>query len=337
MISVRTTKSAFISDLHALLDKYSILAPSYVGGKLDYIWVSDPDQIALNDELPYKSPKEAVFPRVEKILSFSDQAIDQSQSIKPMLLIGVKPCDITAFKVLDEVFSGAKGRYPDPFYRNRRDAIVLIGIGCTEKKRGCFCDSRGISMSYSPESDAFITIDGDNLVLDVNCTGLDTLFEAFSGERAESVEPPESFTTGPVLEILADESDIFTAMPWDKYVEGCLGCGTCTYICPTCHCFEFRDVEMNGTVSRYRCWDSCMYPKFTLHASGHNPRSSKTERFRQRVMHKYVYVPKNFDHTACTGCGRCIRSCPGGINIRKAVEDINTRLDGSGAGKGRSE
>jgi len=65
-----------------------------------------------------------------------------------------------------------------------------------------------------------------------------------------------------------------------------------------------------------------MYPKFTLHASGHNPRETVKERFRQRILHKYLYVNKNFGYVACTGCGRCIRSCPTGMNIRKVVESI---------------
>lgn len=337
MISIRTTINAFLSDLRSLMDRYSILAPSYADGVLDYRWISDPGQIVLNDELPYKSPKEAVFPRVEKILSIAEDAVGQIPDVRPMLIIGVKPCDITALKVLDEVFTGPVSRYPDPYYKRRREAAVIFGFGCAEKKRGCFCDIRGIGMSYSPESDAFIKLDGENLILDINSSGLDSLFDAFGGEKTEEPGRPEPENSCTVLEISADESDIFDTMPWEKYVEGCIGCGTCTYICPTCHCFEFRDTETDGVMSRYRCWDSCMYPKFTLHASGHNPRSSKKERFRQRVMHKYVYIPENFGLTACTGCGRCIRSCPGGINIRRSVEDINSRLGGANTVKGGSE
>ncbi|MGI6669754.1 MAG: 4Fe-4S dicluster domain-containing protein [Acetivibrionales bacterium] len=125
-----------------------------------------------------------------------------------------------------------------------------------------------------------------------------------------------------ILQLDMDENVLFNYDIWEKVSETCLGCGTCTYICPTCHCFGFRDTAVKGEASRYRYWDSCMYPKFTLHASGHNPRPTRKERFRQRVMHKYVYIKKNFGLTACTGCGRCIRSCPAGINIRSVVKSI---------------
>jgi sulfhydrogenase subunit beta (sulfur reductase) len=337
LISIRTTKSAFLEGLRSLLGTWSVLAPSYIDGRLDYIWISDPEQVALDDELPYKSPKEAVFPRVEKILTITGDGAFDGDEIRPMLIIGVKPCDITAFRLLDEVFIGEKTRFSDVYYKRRREKLVVVGMGCREKKRGCFCTERGIDMSYSAESDAFITLDGDSMIIHINNDSLETLFDVVGGEKANGETLSGSSLAASTLEIGTDESEIFDSMPWEKYVEGCIGCGTCTYICPTCHCFEFKDTEVNGAVSRYRCWDSCMYPKFTLHASGHNPRSTKAERFRQRVMHKYVYLPKNVGLTACTGCGRCIRSCPGGINIRKAVEDINARTGRSLAGKGRSE
>jgi ferredoxin len=138
----------------------------------------------------------------------------------------------------------------------------------------------------------------------------------------EKQDEADSSIEGKLLELSADENILFDKVDWDRISETCIGCGTCTYICPTCHCFDFKDVAEKGVASRYRCWDSCMYPKFTLHTSGHNPRPTKTERYRQRIMHKYVYVKKNFGYIACTGCGRCVRSCPAGVNIKSVVKRI---------------
>lgn len=52
-----------------------------------------------------------------------------------------------------------------------------------------------------------------------------------------------------------------------------------------------------------------MSPLFTREASGHNPRTAKALRMRNRVSHKYWYAPDYSDgRFACTGCGRCISS-----------------------------
>ena len=320
---------------------YTILAPAAVDGVLDFRPIDAPEQIVLSDELPYKSPKEAVLPRVEALLRFSGDQVTEEKPGKPILLIGVKPCDITALKILDAIFLGPKSRFVDPFYKKRRDLLTVFGMGCIEKKRGCFCEERGIDMDSPVGCDVCMELTENSMMLKFDDPALSVLMQAFTGVRSEvdgSLDdalfksPRESAHGTKLLEIKADETEVFDKMPWEQYVEGCLGCGTCTFLCPTCHCFEFRDSESDGAVSRYRCWDSCMYPKFTLHASGHNPRSSKKERFRQRVMHKYIYIPENFGYTACTGCGRCIRSCPGGVNIRKTVSDISARLSAQRAG-----
>ena len=72
-----------------------------------------------------------------------------------------------------------------------------------------------------------------------------------------------------------------------------------------------------------RCWDSCQFPLFTLHASGHNPRPTYKERMRQRIMHKFNYCPENFEETFCVGCGRCIANCPVNLDIREVIKEIN--------------
>lgn len=289
------------------------------------------------DELPYKSPKEFIFPQVEELMIFDDnscKAVEAGKGEK-IAIVGVKPCDLDALKVLLAIFS--QGKYKDERITGRRENIILIGTGCTEKKPGCFCDERGIDKSFSRECDVFIQkpADGNESYTIYSFTG--------NGDNILDKLPKDGFISyDPVLDnkavcgqcnknegqikelaVEAGENELFDGADWEKISERCLGCGICTYICPTCHCFDFRDTHAGGRIIRYRCWDSCMYPKFTLHASGHNPRTSKKERFRQRVLHKYVYVKKNFGYIACTGCGRCIRSCPAGMNIRNAVREIS--------------
>jgi ferredoxin len=265
--------------------------------------------------------------------------VEEAQVIKPVLLVGAKPCDVAAMNVLDEVFTGEQGRFKDSFYNNRREFLTIVGMNCREKKAGCFCEERGLNPAFSVDCDGFLTLQHDGAVYKpLTEKGID-LFSGTAAALSNPVSPgtePASHGAEPAshgaesLVLNTTEGEVFNAMPWEKYAEGCIGCGTCTFICPTCHCFNLRDSEKNGIVTRTRVWDSCMYPKFTLHAGGHNPRTKKYERFRQRVLHKYLYIPENYGCIACTGCGRCIRSCPGGLNIRNTVADIRSRLETKG-------
>jgi len=314
--------SQFKVALAELMGKYAVIAPVMIDNKLDYAEISDVNHVVLSNQLPYKSPKEVVFPRVENVMRFLENRVEEAQDIKPVLLVGAKPCDIAAMRVFDEVFTSDKGRFKDSFYINRRNCLTIIGIGCLEKKTGCFCDERGTDLTFSPDCDGFLNMVDGGLVYEP-LTGKGA--GLFPGTEVEPVK--RGGQRSETLVINAEEADVFAAMPWETYTEGCIGCGTCTYICPTCHCFNLRDAEDKGVVTRTRVWDSCMYPNFTLHAGGHNPRTRKFERFRQRVLHKYLYILDNYGYTACSGCGRCVRSCPGGLNIRNTVCDIRKRLE----------
>jgi len=312
--------------LGSLLGKYRLVAPVREGSTLVYKEVNNVDDVVLGDDIPYKSPKEFLFPQVEKIMTFSkDGELKPNEEAPETIIVGVKPCDLEALKVMTAVFT--KGKYVDTYFERKLKNILLIGLGCKSEKPGCFCAERGINREYSSACDIFLTDEGDSFTATViSDKGRDVLKD-FDLERKDRQETDQNESSqAPVLDIDADENTLFNNTNGDGISEKCLGCGTCAFVCPTCHCFEFKDVVVKGEAIRYRCWDSCMYPKFTLHASGHNPRPSKKERYRQRVMHKYLYVKQNFGYVACTGCGRCIRSCPVGMNIKSVVSEIMEEL-----------
>ncbi|MDI6787496.1 MAG: 4Fe-4S dicluster domain-containing protein, partial [Planctomycetota bacterium] len=110
---------------------------------------------------------------------------------------------------------------------------------------------------------------------------------------------------------------------WAKITLPCIGCGTCTYLCPTCHCFDIVDEGNLKGGSRCKNWDACQFAMFTVHASGHNPRDTQSKRFRQRVAHKFDYYPDKFGRTLCVGCGRCIRHCPTDMSLLDVLETID--------------
>ncbi|UCG91125.1 MAG: 4Fe-4S dicluster domain-containing protein, partial [candidate division WOR-3 bacterium] len=124
------------------------------------------------------------------------------------------------------------------------------------------------------------------------------------------------------VEDLGKKLDNFDGSYWETLHQKCLGCGICTYFCPTCHCFDINDEVIKSHGRRVRTWDSCMFPLFTLHASGHNPRPTKKERMRQRIIHKFNYSKKYYGKTFCVGCGRCIINCPVNVDVRRIVKEI---------------
>lgn len=110
---------------------------------------------------------------------------------------------------------------------------------------------------------------------------------------------------------------------WRTLALRCHGCGACASVCSTCHCFDIVDEhDRLGAGARRRNWDSCQAGKFTHHASGHNPRATQTERFRQRVMHKFSIYPRRFKAISCTGCGRCARTCSAGTSLPQILGQL---------------
>ncbi len=119
----------------------------------------------------------------------------------------------------------------------------------------------------------------------------------------------------------------FNSELWNELYKPCLACGTCTFVCPTCQCYDIKDYNTGNGVQRYRCWDSCMYSDFTMMAHGNN-RNSQMQRFRQRFMHKLVYFPANNDGMySCVGCGRCVDKCPASLNIVKVIKAFSEKGD----------
>ena len=116
--------------------------------------------------------------------------------------------------------------------------------------------------------------------------------------------------------------EFFNAPEWAELSASCLGCGTCTFVCPTCQCYDIKDFNTGHGIQRFRCWDSCMYSEFTKMSAG-QPRLTQLERFRQRFMHKLVYFPTNNNGMfSCVGCGRCLAKCPIQMNIAKVMKKL---------------
>ena len=308
------TKSKMREVLANLSAAYPIAAPAEQGRVLDFLEITDISRIIMDDRITYKSPKEFFFPRCEKLLSFRAGEAVATMPKQGFAVFGAKPCDLDALATMTKVFT--QGKFKDPFFAARLEQNLLIGVSCQEQKAGCFCEKLSVDRSISHQCDLFLEGTEDAYTVRyVSDKGRARLSAFIPHLNAfENQAPPPQ--TPPVLSVPKDAD-------WETMTETCQSCGLCTFICPTCHCFDFKDTEQGDTADRYRIWDSCMYPKFTLHASGHNPRTATADRYRQRILHKYEYVPQNAGAIACTGCGRCIRSCPAGLDIRRMTEEGN--------------
>ena len=87
--------------------------------------------------------------------------------------------------------------------------------------------------------------------------------------------------------------------------------------------FDVRDDRSpGGEIRRLRTWDGCMSEGYRRVAGGHNPRSTKAERLRNRFYCKFYYYPRDFGPVACVGCGRCIEKCPVNVDVVEVLQDV---------------
>jgi len=323
--------------LEHLSPERTLVGPVDTGKVIEYR-ETKADEILLDDNLSYNSIKSYFFPQTELMFTFENDDITDNTNIPGYVIFGARPCDLEALRVMNAVYT--TGKYIDPFFQRRLDANFIIGIGCKNIKPGCFCTEMNINKEFSDYCDIMLFPENDSYIIthisEKGTLALKSYYDAIEINREldfndfllintnkSIIKNKPELENKLMLDINKHDSDYFDVIDWEKVTETCQGCGICTYICPTCYCFDFKDVTKHGKAERYKCWDSCMYPKFTLHASGHNPRNKRYERYRQRVLHKYKYVPENFaGHTACTGCGRCIRNCPVGINIKNILKQL---------------
>jgi sulfhydrogenase subunit beta (sulfur reductase) len=297
------------------------------------------DGVKLSDALnTVRSAKDFFFPQTENLMDFKMEGknieiIDTRSECEDFVLFGVRACDVKSFEVLDRVFLAEP---VDTYYKNRREHGVIMSLACTRPVETCFCGTFGIDAA-APEGDIVCHKTEDALYLDAKTekgkkllTALESVTEEADAAPVEAQKeqtrarlaklPLAKLTTGDFGS--GKTSEFFDAPEWKELSQACLGCGTCTFVCPTCQCYDIKDFNTGHGVKRFRCWDSCMYSEFTKMSAG-QPRLTQLERFRQRFMHKLVYYPSNNDGLfSCVGCGRCLAKCPIQMNIVKVMKKL---------------
>ncbi|MCP4750169.1 MAG: 4Fe-4S ferredoxin [Proteobacteria bacterium] len=338
---IKINKKDWEKGLEQLGGTYRLFGPVKDKDSHDFKEIDQGEAVATDLMNSRLSPKAVVYPQSETMFEYTlDEEKDDHNIMKevavdtkPKAVLGVRPCDAASFLLVKRNFDNPE--YPDPFWISSYEASTFVGLACDDPDSTCFCTSVG-SGPYAEEGmDILLIKDGTGFVAKVMTTkGGDLAHAAGWAEDAGSVDveamrkkaEAKISTTVATDKLKQQElNDLFNAPFWDDAAFACLNCGTCTFSCPTCWCFDIQDENLGLDGKRMRNWDSCMFPLFTLEGSGHNPRPQKVQRVRQRFMHKLKYYVDKYDAgVQCVGCGRCIRLCPVNIDIRNVCEQMNS-------------
>ncbi len=290
------------------------------------------------------SPKSVIYPQSEVMFTYTtDRNSADCNMLKrpaadysPCAVIGIRPYDAAAVLMLKKNFDTAE--YRDPYWCDAYEACTFIGLAVNEPASTDFSTAVG-SGPFSEKGLDVLLVDMSDHYLAKVITDKGAAYLAAAGWQtaadekmaAEQIEEKKTAAEAMITSAVAFDAiggksilDLYNADFWEDVAFSCINCGTCTYVCPTCWCFDIQDESKGKSGVRYKNWDSCMYPLFSLHGSGHNPRGTSTMRVRQRFMHKLKYfLDKYEDGIMCVGCGRCVRSCPVNIDIRRVCERMN--------------
>ena len=321
------SKSDLLSWLGKISEQHRLVAPAKDGDLVLFKETSDPQDIVMEGAMPVRSPKEFFFPRTETIFTAQDEEgklkIIPAEIEKQTVIFGLHPCDAKGIALMDKPF------YADPLdtlYKQHRDMTTLVGLACTEACPECFCTSMGSAPNDASNVDLLLTPVGDDYAVEVVTDKGKTLLSTAPVKESDvSLPAPPALEGLPTEGLIEKAGKVFDDPYWARVADRCLHCNICSYVCPTCYCFDIRDYQDKDKIERVRTWESCQSPGFTKEASGHDPRANKGARLRQRWYHKFYYFPHQLDaEVACVGCGRCVRSCPVNIDIREIIRDLQS-------------
>ena len=342
---IKIDKKDWTGGIDKSREKYQLFGPlkdkeNFVFKKLKTAEYPDMGNI-----LSVLSPKSVLFPQSEKIITASLDESRQDHHImkrsetdySPRAVIGIMPCDAKAVQLVKLNFDTED--YRDPYWCDAYEATTFVGLAVNKPSIYDFTSSMN-SGPFAEEGLDVLLVDCENEYLAkvlsekgeifLNSAGFNNETDADKAIKRidELKNKAEKAITGKVAcDKLREKSllELHGAPFWEDLAFSCINCGTCTFVCPTCWCFDIQDETMGKTATRFRNWDTCMSPLFTQHASSHNPRAEKTQRVRQRFMHKLKYFVDKYDQgTMCVGCGRCVAHCPVNIDIREICNTMNS-------------
>ncbi len=265
-------------------------------------------------------------------LKFKGKTWQDDYRPKKRVIFGLHPCDIYGLNIYHRFYTRL---YPDPYYLRSKAATLIVGLSCIPDEH-CFCYATGTS-SVNEGFDLFLTDLGDVFLVWVGSPkGEDSLklvqkyledvdqqdiarYVSWRKKRDSSFKLKVDLDGMPEIVSFSYDSPV-----WEKMGQACLSCGTCTMVCPTCTCFDLEDEYdlRRDEMNRQRFWYSCVFREYSMVAGGHNFREARSERLKLWYTHKLVGFMSEYGAPACVGCGRCVVSCPVGINVVSVVRAL---------------
>lgn len=254
---------------------------------------------------------------------------------KKMAFWGIRSCDLHAIQILDRIF--LKGEYTNAWYKQAREELFTVAVGCTVPSSNCFCTTTGTGPDPEDHFDISLTEvkkDGHYFIMrpgsdqgtlvskslglkkakKEDCEQAESLLQRSVKSMGKRFEPLEA---SQLLKSSADH------LHWKKVADKCLACANCTMVCPTCFCSTTEDLtDLTGEHSeRWLRWDSCFNGDFS-YIHGGKIRNENKSRYRQWITHKLSSWYDQFGTSGCVGCGRCITWCPVGIDITEELSAL---------------
>lgn len=330
------TKNDLFDLFSRLAEKNRVFVPyeykeRFVFGKFDQGREADIQLGGIRQTQPFKS---FINPVREKILG------DDEHDLRPVIIAGVKQCDLSSLILQDFVF--LKGEEEDPFYAFHRNNTLIISNDCTFAKETCFCIAMAGRPYPAKDFDINLSLLDDFFIVEIGTDKgkaiIDTYKTFFRNARSSDLNERDRIrndvsdrindfikkrNTPDTLQIKGTVKKQYDNLAmWQDFASTCVECGACNLVCPTCHCFLLFDERSKMKIGRGRAWDACLYKTFARVAGGANPRKHLYERLRNRFDKKFAFFPEVLDYTACTGCGRCIEACPGDIDLREVLKGL---------------
>lgn len=326
----RISKPDLVACLDQMAQSGGLIAPRAVDGVLLYRPVQQAGEIVWEYIRPVLSIKEFFFAPTEPMMRIekngNEVRITEILPQEKLVIFGVRPCDARGLLALDALFLENEPR--DVYYARRRENTTLIGLACEYPGPTCFCTRMGGALDDPHGMDVMLTPQDEEYAVQALTPKGQALLKSWGIEAA--VEPAPEREVEAKIPALDAWPPQFEDAFWQQFSERCLSCRACSYVCPTCRCFDVRDeVVFNDDASqvyeRIRCWDACTGEPYRRVAGGHNPRPEKGLRLRNRFYCKFYYYPQQYGPLACTGCGRCIESCPVNVDITEVLDYMEKR------------